>query len=81
MGREYDNPDHIALYSPQTLKELLSRYGFGNFEVMFVAENTHFHHQKLWLKALATAKCIMETVIGTFQPSICHGLIITATKI
>ncbi len=79
LGREIDNTDHVCLYSPATIKTLLSRHGFVIEKHVFVAENTAYHHTAIMAKILTVIKQAFQVLIGWMQPSMCHHMITIAT--
>lgn len=80
LGREIDNPDHVALYSPTTITLLLKKCGFRVDGIVFLAENTAYCHSARISKILVYLKQAVQLAIGFLRPSICHHMIVIAKK-
>lgn len=78
LGHEIDNIDHVAIYSPTTISQLLQRHGLVVEKHLFLAENTSFHHQALTAKILTNIKQALQVTLGFLQPSLCHHMITVA---
>lgn len=81
LGREIDNPDHVAIYSPTTLSLLLKKCGFAVEGVVFLAENTAYCHTSGLAKLLVYVKQALQLTLGWLQPSICHHMVVIARKV
>lgn len=80
IGREIDNPDHVALYSPVTIRLLLEKCGFEVTKTVFIAENTSYCHKNKFVRLLAHLKHGVQVVVGALQPSLCHHMLVIAKK-
>lgn len=80
LGREIDNPDHVAIYSPTTISLLLNRGGFDVEGVVFLAENTAYCHTSPAARALVYVKQAAQLTLGLLRPSICHHMIVIARR-
>lgn len=78
LGHEIDNIDHVAIYSPTTIAQLLKRHGLEVEKHLFLAENTSFHHNSLTAKFLTNIKQALQVTLGYIQPSLCHHMITIA---
>lgn len=78
LGREIDNPDHVALYSPTTLSLLLAKCGFAVEGIVFLAENTAYCHTSAVHKILVYLKQAAQLALGMIRPSLCHHMIVVA---
>lgn len=78
LGREIDNPDHVAIYSPTTMAKLLSKCGFSVERFVFLAENTAYCHESSIAKALVHLKQGVQVTFGLVRPSLCHHFITIA---
>ncbi len=81
IGREIDNPDHVTIFSPTTLKLLLYKCGFRVERLVFIAENTSYCHTSNTFKALVWVKQLAQVTLGLIRPSMCHHFLIVATPI
>jgi SAM-dependent methyltransferase len=75
LGREIDNPDHVAIYSPTTIALLLKKCGFTVDGIVFLAENTAYCHTSYAAKILVYLKQAVQLAIGYVSPSI-QGLLL-----
>lgn len=81
LGEEIDNPDHVCIYSPRTIKLLLKRHGFEVTGVVFLAENTVYCHRSSGARFLVAVKLVVQRILAFFQPSICHHMLVIARRI
>ena len=80
LGREIDNPDHVALYSPTTISLLLRKCGFVVEDIVFLAENTAYCHASHTARILVYMKQAIQLVFGILRPSMCHHMIVIARR-
>lgn len=80
LGKEIDNPDHVAIYTATTLSLLLKKCGFVVEDIVFVAENTAVYHKNPIFKLLVYCKLMAQFALGWIQPSLCHHMLVIARK-
>jgi len=80
LGREIDNPDHVAIHSPTTLTLLLNKCGYEVDGVVFLAENTAYCHASPVSKFAVILKQAVQLTLGWLRPSICHHMVVIAHR-
>jgi SAM-dependent methyltransferase len=78
VGRELENSDHVAIYSPKTISELLKRHGYIVKNIIYVQEDTSFYHDKAVVKLLVSVRNVAQQLFCLLRKSMAHQMIVIA---
>ncbi len=77
LGREIDNPFHVALYTQTKLKNLLERHGFEVIRSVFLCDNIAGGYPKKY-RWLGCIQHVFQLLVVLIRPSVCFDIAVTA---